>query len=186
MGNLTLILGGARSGKSEHAVRLANELSENVLYIATAQPLDEEMASRIELHKRTRPSNWKTIEIPKHIQRSISKLIESVDVVILDCLTLLVSNILMTIPDHEHPDDDLARELISNDINDLVSYIQSNRASWIIVSNEVGLGLVPAYPLGRVYRDQLGWANKYIADKADEVLLMVAGLPMNVKPINKD
>jgi adenosylcobinamide kinase/adenosylcobinamide-phosphate guanylyltransferase len=104
-----------------------------------------------------------------------------------DCLTLLVSNlVLQAAPDIDHPDEQAARTLVEAEINDLLNAIESIPAEWIIVSNEVGQGLVPPYPMGRVYRDLLGWANQRLAQKADEVIWMVAGIPVPIGEYKKD
>ena len=126
----------------------------NVTFIATAQALDEEMASRIKKHQAERSSDWRTLEIPFDIASRISQI--KTDVVILDCVTLLVSNLMM-----QHTKDDVVDEAsfmqaVQNEVNELIAKICEQKMSWIIVSNEVGLGLVPPYPMGRVYRDALG------------------------------
>ncbi len=183
MGKITLILGGARSGKSSLAEKLAKERGKRVTYIATAQPMDEEMANRITAHQEKRPSNWQTLEIPTGIGRAWQGLTPQADVVVLDCLTLLVSNrILEASPDVDEPDEPAAAAHVEAEIGELLAAIQGSQAEWIIVSNEVGMGLVPPYPLGRVYRDLLGWANQRLASKADEVYFMVAGIPMQLTP----
>ena len=183
MGKLTLVLGGARSGKSSFAERLASQLSHDVLYIATAQALDQEMSARIKKHRGARPDHWRTLEIPSGIHDKLKSSQVDAEVIILDCLTLLVSNILMSLPDtQENPDENLATLRVESELTALMSTIRGTEAHWIIVSNEVGMGLVPPYPLGRLYRDQLGWANKFIANAADQVIFMLAGLPWELKP----
>lgn len=186
MGKLTLILGGARSGKSTYAERLAMESSKRIGYIATAQALDEEMVSRIRAHREKRPAIWQTVEWPSRIGQTWRESPIAADIVLLDCLTLLVSNLMMQLPQHEeNPDEELAFRLVSEEIAALQTAIEASAADWVIVSNEVGMGLVPPYPLGRVYRDMLGWANQRLASRADEVVLMVAGLPWQLKPYKK-
>ena len=178
---LTLILGGARSGKSTHAEALAGARGHNVLYIATAQAWDEEMALRIANHRAQRPATWYTVEAPRDVGQAVAAALQihQPDVVLLDCLTLLASNIIIALPETANEGEATAALQVEVDAL-LAAYAQSN-ATWIIVSNEVGLGIVPAYPLGRVYRDALGRVNQRIASVADEVLFMVAGLPMVVK-----
>jgi adenosylcobinamide kinase/adenosylcobinamide-phosphate guanylyltransferase len=177
MGKLTLFLGGARSGKSTQAEKLAAQRGERVLYVATALPFDDEMRLRIENHRKTRPDTWKTIEAPTGIAEALQGAIQSVDVVLLDCLTLLVNNLFMALSgDPDHPDQGQYSEALHREIDTILATIESSTAEWIIVSNEVGFGLVPPYPLGRVYRDLLGWANQRIAVQADEIYLMVAGM----------
>lgn len=188
---LTLILGGARSGKSHHAEQLATELGgDSVLYVATAQAFDEEMRARIAQHQAERPPTWTTLEAQVAVGKAIDghfANIENADnvnagereqVVLIDCLTVLTSNIILPFED---PFDAAITEAIEGEIHGLLSALQTSDAHFIIVSNEVGLGLVPPYPLGRAYRDLLGRANQQLAQVADQVLFMVAGLPMTVK-----
>jgi adenosylcobinamide kinase/adenosylcobinamide-phosphate guanylyltransferase len=184
MGRLTFILGGARSGKSSYAERLAQETGEQVLYIATAQALDDEMSSRIRAHQAKRLAAWQTLEAPIGVAGALASHPGSFcDVVLLDCLTLLVSNLLLnTCGADGEPDPPAASIAVEAEISSLLTVIQTSRASWIVVSNEVGMGLVPPYPLGRLYRDLLGWANQRMAGSANEVLLMIAGLPWKLSP----
>ena len=176
---LTLILGGARSGKSSHAQTLAEETGKPVTFLATAQALDEEMSARIQKHQAERPAGWQTMEIPCDIA-SHSGQIRS-DVVILDCITLLVSNLLMQFVKEDRVDESPFMQAVQKEIEGLIETIHSQEREWFIISNEVGLGLVPPYPMGRVYRDALGWANQRLAREADHVLFLVAGIPMKVK-----
>ena len=183
MGKLILLLGGARSGKSSHAEKLARQQSRQVAYIATAEGLDTEMVSRIKNHKKTRPSYWVTYEIPRSVGDTFRQFVGKTDLVILDCLTMLVSNLLLHPGDSvQEIDEQEVTKVVNKEIRELVSLIKENDAAWIVVTNEVGLGLVPPYPLGRVYRDQLGWVNQQIAAIADEVYFMLAGIPV---PIDK-
>jgi adenosylcobinamide kinase/adenosylcobinamide-phosphate guanylyltransferase len=177
---LTLILGGARSGKSAHAQQLARERGDDdVLFVATAQALDDEMAARIESHRRERPAGWRTLEAPRHTGQAIARA-EPSAVVLMDCLTLLVSNaVLAQAPESASAAEAEAAALA--EVIELLAAYQSGTASWIVISNEVGLGLVPPYPVGRAYRDALGHANQRLAAQADEVVLMVAGIPMKIK-----
>jgi len=183
LGKLTFIIGGARSGKSTYAEDLASQIGGSTIYIATAQPLDQEMATRIRNHRLSRPSHWKTLEIPSGIASHAAAIPRDTKVILLDCLTLLVSNLLMNQTNHDnHLDEGLAQKSVGVEITSLLELIDNTSAHWIIVSNEVGMGLVPPYPLGRIYRDQLGWANQQIALHADEVILMIAGLPWLLTP----
>ncbi len=179
--HLTFILGGARSGKSSYAQRLAAELNESVLYVATAEAGDEEMQARIAAHQAERPAHWRTLEAPRNVGPSINAFLHdsNADVILLDCLTLLANNVIVPLP--EPVSYDAAEQAIMAEVDSLLTTYLSHTAHWIIVSNEVGLGLVPPYPLGRVYRDALGRANQKIAAAADEVFFMVADLPMKVK-----
>jgi adenosylcobinamide kinase/adenosylcobinamide-phosphate guanylyltransferase len=176
---LILILGGARSGKSTYAESLARESQTPVLYVATAEAGDEEMAVRIEHHRAQRPAHWITLEAPRAIGTAIQGSGRQAPLVLIDCLTLLANNVIATLP--EPVEYAVAERLLNDEIDDLLNAYAKGDAVWIIVSNEVGLGLVPPYPLGRVYRDALGKANQRLAAVADEVLFMVAGLPLKVK-----
>jgi adenosylcobinamide kinase / adenosylcobinamide-phosphate guanylyltransferase len=182
MGKLTLILGGARSGKSTYAEALASKRGGAVAYIATAQALDEEMKERIDLHRQKRPSSWQTYELPTDVGRTLMDDPPQVELILLDCLTLLIANrLLEAAPDVDQPDEAGATDLVQREVNDLLEAIQSSPAYWIVVSNEVGLGLVPPYPLGRIYRDLLGWANQRLARAAERVVFMIAGVPMRLE-----
>jgi len=184
MGKLVLILGGARSGKSAFAQRLAASQAGRVAFIATAQAGDPEMVARIAAHQNKRPSTWITLEIPTGIASHWREQHPEVDLAILDCLTLLVSNlILQAAPDVDHPDEGKAVALVADEIDTLVGLIKESRCNWIVVTNEVGLGLVPPYPLGRIYRDSLGWANQRLAAIAKQVYLLVAGIPVPIQAI---
>ena len=176
---MELILGGARSGKSSYAQKLAEESGKSVTFLATAQALDEEMSARIRKHQSERPQQWQTFEIPFDIA-SHSKEINS-EVVILDCITLLVSNLIMKFVEDDLVEEGPFMKAVQKEMEELLSAIRVSNQRWIIISNEVGLGLVPPYPLGRVYRDGLGWANQRLAKEAKRVLFMVAGIPMVVK-----
>jgi adenosylcobinamide kinase/adenosylcobinamide-phosphate guanylyltransferase len=175
---LTLILGGARSGKTSYAEKLAAKWGQSVLYIATAEAQDEEMKARIQAHRLDRPPTWRTLEAPRHVGQALFELQERPAVLLLDCLTLLVSNILLSMEAEPQP---LIEAAVQAEIESLLAAQNHLGLPLIIVSNEVGLGLVPPYPLGRVYRDLLGRANQQLAATANRVLFMVAGLPMIVK-----
>ena len=183
---LTLILGGARSGKSGLAQEMARRVGERVLFVATGAALDEEMKSRIAEHKRQRPQSWQTLEASTHVGQRIGEALGNTEVVIIDCITLLVSNVLLA----KHADWDTepgrgdyreAERDVMAEVEGIVSCYRASKATFIIVSNEVGLGLVPVHMSGRVYRDLLGKANQYLARHADEVYFMVAGLPWRLK-----
>lgn len=177
----TLILGGARSGKSSYAEALAAERGERILYVATAQAWDEEMTLRIANHRAQRPAAWQTLEAPRDVGQAIGNALSiyKPDLILLDCLTLLASNIIIALP--ENVTELTASAALQVEVDALLAAYAQSDAAWIVVSNEVGLGIVPAYPLGRVYRDALGRANQRLAAAAAEVLFMVAGLPMVVK-----
>ena len=174
---LTLILGGARSGKSSFAEQFARETGQPVLFIATATAGDDEMAERIRNHQASRPAGWQTLELPLDVGESLSAPLPQV--VIVDCITLLVTNVLFSLPE-DTPTAQLMLKLEA-EIEALIEAQARLGGQWLLVSNEVGLGLVPPYPLGRVYRDALGWANQRLARAAERVIFMVAGIPMVIK-----
>ena len=176
---LTLILGGARSGKSAYAQRLAAERGDTVLYVATAQAGDEEMAARIAAHRAERPAHWQTLEAARQLGSAIRVAAGDASIILIDCLTLLASNVIAPLP--EPVGAAAAESALGAEVDKLLAAYAESTAEWIVISNEVGLGLVPPYPLGRVYRDALGRANQRLAGVADEVLFMVAGLLMRLK-----
>jgi len=179
MGKLILLLGGARSGKSSAAQKIAAQQEGPVLYIATAQPLDAEMQGRIAVHKQERPASWQTLELPAGIIPYFQDRPPQANIFLLDCLTMLIANLIMAAsPDVDAPEEQAAAEAINTELQDLINWIHSQPGTWIIVSNEVGLGLVPPYPLGRIYRDLLGWANQRLSAEADEVFFLIAGIPV--------
>jgi adenosylcobinamide kinase/adenosylcobinamide-phosphate guanylyltransferase len=183
---LTLILGGARSGKSTYAEMLASRLSQRVLYVATAEALDEEMRTRACAHQSRRPPDWSTLELPLNVGSTLQThpAVADADVILLDCLTLLVSNaILSGGADVPEPDVDTAWALVGSEVEALLEAHRRVGGHLVVVSNEVGLGIVPAYSLGRTYRDCLGRANQELARIADRVILMVAGLPVDLKSL---
>ncbi len=172
---LTLVLGGVRAGKSTYAQRLA-QAGERVLFVATAEALDEGMSARIRAHQQSRPPDWDTLEEPLDIVAAMKPLLSRYDTVLLDCLTLWVSNLLLRDPDSVGVAADIPSE-----VHDLLQLYREQEASWIVVSNEVGLGVVPPTKLGRVYADELGRVNQMVAAAADDVVFMAAGLPLNLK-----
>jgi adenosylcobinamide kinase/adenosylcobinamide-phosphate guanylyltransferase len=175
-----LIIGGARSGKSRFALEFALKLGESVLFVATAVAGDEEMRQRIEEHKRARSSAWSTLEVTTHVGSQISQQIGGAQVVIVDCITLLVNNVLSQYSPRTGVS--VIAQKVTSEINELVDCINHTDASFIIVTNEVGTGLVPTNRTGRLYRDLLGKVNQLLAQQVDEVYLMVAGLPVQIKP----
>ena len=179
-----LILGGARSGKSRFAQRLAQNMGGPVLFVATAMAGDEEMRKRIEEHRRARPAGWGLLEAATGVGARISGVAGEAKVVVLDCLTLLVSNVLGQYCEETLGSEFAARVEVglNAEAGELLECIRETDASFVIVSNEVGEGLVPANRQGRLYRDLLGRLNQRLAGAADEVYLMVAGLPVRIKP----
>lgn len=171
-GKIIFVLGGARSGKSSYAIKLAETFGRKVAFIATCQPLDKEMQRRIVLHKKSRSARWQTFEEPQAISSLLKKNRNKFEVILIDCLTLLVSNLLLK---------NLKEDAIENEINMILSILKKSKAKSIIVSNEVGLGIVPKNRLGRRFRDLAGRINQMVAEKADEVFFMVSGLPLTIK-----
>ncbi len=187
---LILILGGARSGKSTFAEQLAKRSGRSVAFIATATASDDDMRTRIERHQAARPANWHTLEEPLHLALAIHKAASLADVILLDCVTLWVSNWLFM---QENIDD--ASPLTSRYYDGALAEIDSllttfntldSQKTLIIVTNEVGLGIVPSYTLGRVYRDVLGLVNQRLAGAAARVYLMVAGLGVDIKRLHEE
>ena len=178
-GKLIFITGGARSGKSNFAEKMANSLGKSVAYLATSQPLDKEMACRIKKHKSRRSTEWETYEEPIEISELVSHLGLEKEVILIDCLTLLTSNLLLR-KENKVGNPQWEEEILL-EIERLAEISYKIPAQVIIVSNEVGMGLVPDNTLGRVYRDILGRANSIIANKADKVFMMVSGIPLKIK-----
>lgn len=176
--SLTLLIGGVRAGKSTRALSLANaRASGTMLFVATAQAFDDEMRARIDAHRRERSPEWETLESPIEIARDVERRRACeplVSIIVVDCLTLWVSNILLTLPD-----DADAEPVVAERTRELLASLRGVPS--ILVTNEVGLGVVPPTSLGRRYRDALGRANQLVAAAADEVTLMVAGLEMKLK-----
>jgi len=179
-----LITGGARSGKSHFAQELALKSAQPVLFVATAEAGDEEMQQRIEEHQKARPAAWSTLEATTHVGSQVIKKIGKAQTVIVDCITLLINNIFSQYndPAGEPIDATLVEKEVMAEIGELVDCMNQVNANFIIVTNEVGLGLVPANRMGRLYRDLLGRANQILAQRADEIYLMVAGIPLPIKP----
>ena len=172
---LTLVLGGVRAGKSTYAQWLAAN-GNRVLFVATAEAGDEDMEGRIKAHRESRPPHWDTLEEPIDLVSSLTPLLPRYDTIFLDCLTLWVSNLMLA---------DSAPGATRCDIPEatrgLLELYRSGEASWVIVSNEVGLGVVPPTKLGRKYADELGRVNQLVAAEADDVYFMAAGLPLAIK-----
>ncbi len=169
---ITLILGGARSGKSRYAQQLASTCNK-VTFIATAQPSDDEMRERIERHRQERPAIWSTVETLVDLDLVIARHSALSEVLLIDCLSLYAANLMTA----ERSDE----EKIQERVNGFCRALKSAESSVIVVSNEVGSGVHPSHPSGRFFRDLLGRINQQVAQEADHVLLMVAGIPLPVK-----
>jgi len=173
---IVLILGGARSGKSSYAQQTAADMGGRVLFCATAQPLDEEMRERIHAHRQSRPPGWDTLELRDGLAAALAGEVGKYDTVIVDCITLLVANCMGEAIDYK-----TAEKAVDAEMDGLIGLMHRSRCSFILVSNEVGSGIVPDNRLARVYRDTLGKANQRLAGAAGEVVLMTAGLPLKLK-----
>ncbi len=169
---VTLVVGGVRSGKSRFAQDLASQ-SDRVAFVATAEALDDDMSQRIARHKGERPASWTTLEVPIDLEDSLLECGEQFDLLLIDCLTLWTSNLLSC------EAGDSSRILARADR--LCDVLRSISASVVLVSNEVGSGIVPASEDGRLYRDLLGYVNQRVAAVAEKVVLLVAGCPLVIK-----
>jgi adenosylcobinamide kinase / adenosylcobinamide-phosphate guanylyltransferase len=168
-----LVLGGCRSGKSTHALHLAEGIGPNRVFVATCVPQDDEMRSRVERHRRERDDSWRTLEVPVDLAGAITVHSPSADVMVVDCLTLWLSNLLMET-------DDASR--IRRHIDSLAGALKAAPGAIVLVSNEVGAGIVPENRLARLYRDLAGWANQTLAAACNRVVWTVAGIPVTIKP----
>ena len=169
--SITLIIGGARSGKSKYAEELAIKNAGTVSYIATATPLDAEMEARIHHHKIRRPSDWLLYECPLDLADLLKVEAKKEQTILIDCLTLWINNQL-----HENSQQDFSLLFLN-----LIASIQESVANIIFVANEVGLGIIPLGEITRQFVDEAGRLNQQVAQAADEVIFMVAGLPVPVK-----
>ncbi len=166
---LTLVLGGARSGKSRHAERLVEAAASCGIYCATAEPGDYEMAARIAAHRARRGPFWRTVEAPLRLAEAVGAEARPGRAVLVDCLTLWLSNLM------------LAEARLEDEFTTLHMALRDAAGPVVLVSNEVGLGLVPETPLGRRFRDEAGWLNQDMAALADRVVFVAAGLPLVLK-----
>ncbi len=176
---ITFVTGGARSGKSAYAVELAKRSGRAVVYLATAEPIDDEMRTRIARHRAERPAEWRTIEEPLALAGRIEDEVEPGSTVIVDCMTVWLGNVL------EQHDPQAARDIALSEVERLRRAATERQLSLIVISNEVGGGIVPADPLTRAYRDLLGEANQRLGAMADSVVLLVSGIPVELKSISK-
>jgi adenosylcobinamide kinase/adenosylcobinamide-phosphate guanylyltransferase len=168
---LILVLGGTRSGKSSWALQYTETQYRSYLFLATARALDEEMTERIRLHKSSRGPDWQLIEEPVEISEAIRTRCRGVEAVLIDCLTVWLSNVLLEKGD----------EKIDGYQDDFLETLSAREQTVVVVSNEVGMSVVPESPLGRKFRDLSGQINQKIADMADKVIFLTAGLPMYLK-----
>jgi adenosylcobinamide kinase/adenosylcobinamide-phosphate guanylyltransferase len=170
---VTLVLGGVRSGKSRYAQQLGERM-DRVVFVATAQPGDDEMQRKIDLHRNSRPQNWVTVEEPLALAETIAAHGPGCDLMIVDCLTLFATNLL-----HANVGQEPLEPL--KPLDRLCTALAAPPCPVVLVSNEVGSGVVPPYPLGRQFRDLLGEINQRVAAVASDVVLLIAGLPLVLK-----
>ncbi len=168
-----LVLGGCRSGKSTQALNLAESMGEQRVFVATCVPYDDEMRKRVKNHQAERSDAWRTLEVPIDLAGAIAEQGPHTDVMLVDCLTLWMSNLLMENEDETH---------IRSHIEKLAEAVRRAPCTIVLVSNEVGAGIVPENPLARLYRDYAGWANQAMAAACDRVIWTVAGIPVTIKP----
>lgn len=168
---ITFIIGGARSGKSRYAEQLATASQKPVLYIATATAIDEEMQTRISHHQQQRPANWKLRECPLDLVEALKEESAKSQTILVDCLTLWLNNQLFHFPNQDFP----------SLFDSLIASIKSARANIIFVANEVGLGIIPLGETNRKFVDEAGRLNQQVAQAADEVFFIAAGLPLALK-----
>ncbi|MGQ3683804.1 MAG: bifunctional adenosylcobinamide kinase/adenosylcobinamide-phosphate guanylyltransferase [Candidatus Loosdrechtia sp.] len=181
MAKITFILGGARSGKSAFAEGLAMRYK-NIAYIATAEAKDDEMLDRIRMHQSRRPSNWKTIESPYHADKVVLDMPGNIDLICIDCITLYITNMLLQDEIITNTNDlKLKQKQICDEITILAKACRKSRADVVMVSNEIGLGIVPENILSRLFRDIAGRTNQILAEEADEVYFLVAGIAQKIK-----
>jgi adenosylcobinamide kinase/adenosylcobinamide-phosphate guanylyltransferase len=181
MNKLILVLGGARSGKSSYAVSIAGTTGNIVTYIASAAIDDDEMRRRVDEHKRSRSKEWVTIEANGRIFEALKEAGSTGGTIILDCLTMAISGFMSEDTGDCKLVDSSYEESIRLKVKELIDAICGLKDYVVVVSNEVGLGVVPPYPSGRLFRDMVGIANKELAARAHEVVFMVSGIPVKVK-----
>ncbi len=172
---MTLVLGGARSGKSRFAQQLAIDSNLPVVYLATATASDSEMAARIAHHQQNRPAEWRVCECPLDLIEALQEETQQAHTILVDCLTLWLNNQLFNNPQQDFP------ELF----NQLLTAINSSNANIIFVANEVGLGIIPLGEITRQFVDEAGRLNQLLAQQADKVFFIAAGLPLCLKNATK-
>ena len=180
-GKIVLITGGARSGKSVFAEQYAAAQTGRVAYIATAQIYDQEMQTRVALHRERRPSNWQTYEAPYDADQAIIEAAKAANVILFDCLTLYTSNMLLSPTAPADPQEKFV--YILEQIDKLIDSSRRSQSTILFVTNEVGMGIVPDNALARQYRDIAGMVNQKMAACADEVYLVISGIPVEIKKI---
>ncbi|MGL5440572.1 MAG: bifunctional adenosylcobinamide kinase/adenosylcobinamide-phosphate guanylyltransferase [Filifactoraceae bacterium] len=186
MGKIVLVTGGARSGKSKFAEDYCKKYSGKVSYIATAQILDDEMRDRVIKHREQRPSNWNTWEVNSNLSIEIDKIAKESSVSLLDCITIMILNLMYinedmdyTIMTMEEIND--VEKSIKDEIDRILDYVSKSKMDIVMVTNEVGLGIVPENRLSRIYRDIVGRINQRCGEMADEVYMVTCGIPIKIK-----
>ncbi len=173
LNRITLLVGGSRSGKSRHALELAEQLpGEHRVFIATCIPQDDEMKERVSRHKEERSSDWNTVEAPVKLPETIIEESRNADIILVDCLTLWISNLFLETDD---------ASILTDHLRKLTASLEKSQCPVLLVSNEVGTGIVPENRLARQFRDMAGFANQKVAKCSDEVIWMVAGIPVTIK-----
>ncbi len=173
MAKKTLVIGGCRSGKSSHALELADRTGrDGKIFVATCVPQDEEMHQRVENHQKERGAEWRTVEAPLAIAQVITDYGPQAQTILIDCLTLWTSNLLMEKSELEY---------IRDQADTLAAAVKKSACSIILVANEVGLGIVPDNPLARLFRDAAGMVNQIMAQACERVVMTVAGIPVTIK-----
>lgn len=180
--SIFLITGGVRSGKSTFAEEMVKNSGNKVVYIATAQCIDKEMEERIALHRARRPSDWEVKEVPYNLHETIKNIAKD-KIILIDCLTIYLTNHLLALaPNPEDVNDwSIIQKQLMEVVEKLIDTLKESNSIIVIVSNEIGLGLVPPYPLGRVFRDIAGLANQQIAKISSKVIFVAAGIPIDLK-----
>ncbi|MGI5874460.1 MAG: bifunctional adenosylcobinamide kinase/adenosylcobinamide-phosphate guanylyltransferase [Bacillota bacterium] len=186
MSKVTLVTGGARSGKSTFAEELAAAKGDKILYVATAKAIDEEMKDRIRRHRERRPETWDTLEQYSGLGAVLPERSRGRDAILLDCVTIMSTNIIFDIPAMQRPDIPFeemleAEKVLAAEVEALIASFPDLACDLILVTNEVGLGLVPEYPISRFYRDALGRVNQALGKAADEVYFVTCGIPVKIK-----
>lgn len=182
MGRLILVTGGARSGKSSFGEKYAARYGKRVAYIATSQIWDSEMEFRVKLHRQRRPASWHTYEAPYEAHKAVEEAARSgCDMILFDCLTVYASNLLCSLDSID--DSDRNYRLLRESCQSLIEAVKKNDCTMVVVTNEVGAGIVPENHLAREFRDLAGLANQMLAAAAEEVYLTVAGIPVNIKKL---
>ena len=181
---IVLVTGGARSGKSTFAEQYAETYGDNVSYIATAQVYDQEMQTRVDLHRTRRPDSWYTYEAPYADEAIICEATTRSDVVLFDCLTLYTTNLLLAADTAATSYD--RQQFVLERVGKVIAAARSSNSTIIFVTNEVGLGIVPDNALAREYRDLAGWVNQKVAASADEVYLVISGLAVEIKKLARN